>query len=448
MGSTVESYQPPCNQFRFPTTSLLVLPFVAVILASQTVSSAHATANCFSGTIEQAADLILGSKDGGAEKYMLGIDKLLEPVTIRFFLDGHVCGINQYLNIRFEGSNKPEGELNIKFLAAPKLSADTSEENLEKMKYISRLFRQGPSGNARKELTADLILWDGSVSDTSGKKYDFYVKRPRDGADVAAASRTNDNSLSCGDGGCDPLTFYVGIKKGSVQQFLKDITQFSVSKVGKAEPTKETVFKDDAFERCGDVVLENGDSCYMGTTWPFEENSVVTALNKKSYVRGAARSRGDAGTYTDQFFLRSNYLLSEDHRLNVAVAAPLFQTALTKYFDGAGLAISDPISRENSLFWEFKGRRVQFEKNAQPSPSDKSEWWNFRLQVGVTEGNPGVFIFILAMPKTRVTSWALDTVPNDEKFTTELDDDQRFLDLQGRLEVAITKYVAADKASP
>jgi hypothetical protein len=51
----------------------------------------------------------------------------------------------------------------------------------------------------------------------------------------------------------------------------------------------------------------------------------------------------------------------------------------------------------------------------------------------------------MTLPETRIASWALDTIPNDEKFTTELDNDQRFLDLQGRLEVALTKYVAAAK---
>jgi hypothetical protein len=52
------------------------------------------------------------------------------------------------------------------------------------------------------------------------------------------------------------------------------------------------------------------------------------------------------------------------------------------------------------------------------------------------------------MPETRVFSWALDSVPNDEKFTTELTNDPRFADLQGRLIVALTRYIPAKKEMP
>jgi hypothetical protein len=441
MASSAQSDQSPYKPFWVPKTRLFCRPssaFVVFVLASQMASSAHASADCFSEkTNEQAYDLLSDSKDGNAGQYMLGMDRLLEPVTVRFFSDGRVCGANPYLDIRFEGSNKTEGDLDIKFLAAPVPPADTPKESQEQTKYIFALFRDSPSGNARKELTTDLILWSGSVTDNSGKKHDFYIKRPRPGAHIAVANNTANRGYSCGESGCDPLTFYVSIKAGSVQQFLEDVKRLPVAKVKKVELSKD--------ETCPYVESREGDVCYTGTTWPFEEHSVVSQLSKKSYVRNASRSGGEAGSDTDNFFLKSDYLLSQDHRLNVPVAAALFQTAITEYFNGTGLPVSDPIARNNSLFWEFKGRRFQFEKNPHPSPSDKSEWWKFRLQVGVTEGDPGIFIFIMTLPETRIASWALDTIPNDEKFTTELDNDQRFLDLQGRLEVALTKYVAAAK---
>ena len=54
----------------------------------------------------------------------------------------------------------------------------------------------------------------------------------------------------------------------------------------------------------------------------------------------------------------------------------------------------------------------------------------------------------MSLPKTRIAYWALEAVPNDDKFTVELDNDDRFLDLQGRLKVAITKFIPAKMEMP
>jgi hypothetical protein len=183
-------------------------------------------------------------------------------------------------------------------------------------------------------------------------------------------------------------------------------------------------------------------------TWPFEEGTVVNTLKLKSYVRAARRFGGDAGTDTDTLVIKSDTLLSQNLRINIPVAIPIFQDAITKYFDGTGLPVPDVSSRQNSLMWVLKGRRAQFEKTANPSPAERSEWWKVRLQVAITEANAGTYILVVGMPETRTTAWALDSVPTDEKFTTELTNDNRFLDLQGRLIVAMTKFIAAAKVLP
>jgi hypothetical protein len=298
------------------------------------------------------------------------------------------------------------------------------------------LFSRHLSGTLNKQIAGDLIIWDGRVRGSDGKEFEVYFKRTRPTAKQPAAS----SSYACGtDGQCNPLAFSVAIKKGYKETFLREARQLPIGKINEIKPGK------DDYKGCSDnpkvPELAAGEICFEGETWPFEENNVVNALNKKSYVRSARRIGGEAGDDGETHYLQSDLLLSKDLRLNLPVAEPLFNDAIRKYFGESGPSISDSSFMKNSLFWEMKGQRFQFEKKSNPSPSDKSEWWKVRLQVAVTELNGGTYALTIGMPTTRVAFWALSTVPDDEKFTTELDNDDRFLDLQGRLLVAMTKFV-------
>jgi hypothetical protein len=385
-------------------------------------------------------DQSFGEQDGAAE-YMLGIDKLLEPVLVRFFPDGHVCGMNPFLDIRFEGTNPSDGQLQLSFLTPPALAPEernSTDEFVLRKKYIIALFSRKITGEARKQLTTDLFLWDGQAQDEKGRKLDFYLKRTR--PNVPMPNPSNKDAVNyCGDGGCEPFKFVVSIKPQSEAKLLQDIKQMPVDKIER--------FKGDDCPYI-ESQTKKGDACFVGMTWPFEEGTVVNTLKLKSYVRAARRFGGDAGTDTDTLVIKSDTLLSQNLRINIPVAIPIFQDAITKYFDGTGLPVPDVSSRQNSLMWVLKGRRAQFEKTANPSPAERSEWWKVRLQVAITEANAGTYILVVGMPETRTTAWALDSVPTDEKFTTELTNDNRFLDLQGRLIVAMTKFIAAAKVLP
>jgi hypothetical protein len=96
-------------------------------------------------------------------------------------------------------------------------------------------------------------------------------------------------------------------------------------------------------------------------------------------------------------------------------AVAVFGEAISTYFGGTGVTVSGPFARQNSFFWEFKGRRFQFERITTPSAAERTEWWKVRLQVAITEKNGGEYVSIVGLPETRISSWALDTVPNDEK---------------------------------
>jgi hypothetical protein len=415
--------------------------FGTLILLAATalpVPQAAAASRCFA----QPGDAAFSDQNGrikGVSEYLLGIDKLLEPVLVRFFPDGHVCGMNPYLDIRFEGSMPNDGQLQLSFLAAPPLEANernSTDPSVVQKKYIIALFSRGIAGEARRQQTSDLILWDGQAQDSTGRKLDFYLKRAQPTARLPAPSN-NDAVNRCGDGGCDPLKFVVAVKPGTVDTLRTDLKQMPVDKIEQVKG-----------DGCPYVKATKGDICFVGMAWPFEEATVVHALKLKSYVRDARRFGGDAGTDTDSLLIKSDSLLSQNLRINVPVAVPLFQDALRGYFDGSGLSVPDAASRQNSLTWEIKGRRPQFERNAHPSPSEQAEWWKIRLQVAITEGAPGTYVLIVGVPESRTTAWALNSVPTDEKFTTELTNDPRFLDLQGRLIVAITKSVAVAKALP
>ena len=409
---------------------------LATLLASLTAAGGRADGRCFTEDIDRTYDIIRGNGDG--KQYILGFDKLLTSVLIRFFPDGHVCGINEIL--RIEGTNAADGQIQIAILdlktnppdpGATATDGNDQSASWKQQKYIDTLLRSKLSGTARKQLTAELILWEGRLQGNDGKSFDFYLKRTRPNVSKPVPTGGDD----CGDGGCVELSIIVLVKKGAVASFLQDARLLPISKLKATEANE-----------CGDFPdLKSDELCYYAETWPLEESNVVKALQRKAYVSHAKRVGAGAGTDVETFFLESRTLLTSNQRLNIPVAASLFQDALARYFEGTGLFVSDPAARQNSLFWEFKGRRFQFEKKPNPSPAERSEWWKVRLQIAVTEVGAGAYVFLCALPETRIASWALSTVPNDEKFVTELTNDDRFLDLQGRLIVAITKFLPATK---
>lgn len=373
------------------------------------------------------------STEIGSTGYLLGIDRLLEPVAVRFFPDGLVCGQGGSMgNIRIEGSNISEGQLQLRLLEVPPLSAEEKTDNRQQ-EFLRRFFSQNLVGSATRRLTPETIIWEGTVQGASGRQFDFYLKRTRPTVQKAAAATKE----SCGDGGCDPLSFVVKVKKGFEATLLRDAKNMPISKIKPAKVCFEL----------GEP--KNNEMCFEGNAWPFEEPNVVETLKRKPYTIEARRKGGDAGVDAESIFLDSDKLLAKNLRINIPVAVPLFHNAIAQFFSGTELEVREPISRQNSLFWEFKGRRYQFEKKRNPSPAERSEWWKVRLQIAVTEKNAGEYVLLIVLPETRITSWAASTVPNDEKFSQgELTNDERFIDLQGRLITALTKELPASKALP
>jgi hypothetical protein len=339
------------------------------------------------------------------------------------------------LPIRFEGTNFADGKIRLTFLAPPRPDDDeevdtkddeSRDREIKRLRrYVRSLFNAKLSGVAEKKQTGQLIIWNGSVKGTDSREFEFHFKR----TPPAAVTQHNLGT----EAGTVALEFSALIKRGSEDTLRRDAKNLPISSIKPSSPC--LMFS---------LPIKRDQTCFGGPTWPNEEDNVVNALRKKSYVIGAERVGGGAGTDTETLFLETNLLLSRNLRLNVPVAVPLLQQAISDYFTGTGLPVPEPSSRQNSLFWELKGQRFQFLRITNPSPSDKSEWWMVRLQVAVTDGN----VLVISLPETRVFSWSLNTVPNDEKFTTELTNDGRFLDLQGRLIVSLTKSIPVTKNSP
>jgi hypothetical protein len=428
-----------------------------MLLLCTLFSSARANDECFKGSSDDWDKVILGPEGTNLSKeYLLGIDALLVTINVRFFPDGKVCGMGYFQDvaIRFEGDNYSKKQLRFSFLPIPpapeKAAPDKDRENSDDQhakhgrhleEYAQALFAQRLSGTAVKGIKNGLIIWDGKVRGSDGRDIEVYFKRTGPTARKPAAS----NDAACGtDGQCDPLSFSVVVKKGYKNTFLNEAKRLPISTIFEHElnkPSDLPSYQGPGYCPDNDVVVGPGETCFEGEAWPFEENNVVSTLNKRSYIHRAQRAGGGAGDDGETNYLESDLLLSRNLRLNLAVAEPLFNDAIKKYFGDTGPVISDLIYMKNSLFWELKGPRFKFEKKSNPSPSDESEWWKVRLQVAVTELNGGTYALTVGMPTTRITFWALSTVPDDAKFTTELDDDERFLDLQGRLMVALTKFV-------
>jgi hypothetical protein len=421
------------------------LSSLAAALAAFGGSNARADNECF--TAAMSIDDSRGKiADGDKEvpQYLLGLDRLLVPVAVQFFPDGRVCGVTAFPPIRFQGRTVSDGQINLTFLPSPPEDSAQSappdpanaspadKQERRQKEFMARLFRAPLTGTATRQQTDDLILWDGRLKGADGTGYDFYLKRTR----PTARKPPPGTKDMCGDGGCDPLTLNVVVKKGSEAQLLKDAKNMAISKIVPV-PDCETRSE-----------LKKDEVCFLATAWPFEESNVVKAFKLKAYVRHAQRTGGASGVDTENMYLQSDKLLSANRSLNQSVVIPLFQDAIARHFEGTGLVVPDPAPRKNSLFWDLKGQRYQFEKKANPSPSDKSEWWKVRLQIAVTEGNSGTYLLLISLPETRVVAWGLSSVPNDEKFTTEVTNDDRFVDLQARLMTAITKFVPATKEAP
>src|SRR5262245_22130257 len=82
---------------------------VATLLACLTAAGARADGRCFTGDLDQTYSFIRGNGDG--KEYMLGVDKLLTSVLMRFFPDGHVCGIGYGDSVRIEGANFADSQI-------------------------------------------------------------------------------------------------------------------------------------------------------------------------------------------------------------------------------------------------------------------------------------------------------------------------------------------------
>jgi hypothetical protein len=421
------------------------LSALVLLLTAFAGSSARADNECFTVNMS-IADSSGKIADGDKElpRYLFGLDRLLLPVEVRFFPDGRVCGVNAFPPIRFQGRTVSDGQMSLIFLPSPpedpaqstppdpanESPADRQERRQKE--FLARLFHVPLSASATKQQADDLVIWDGRLQGADGTGYDFYLKRTRPTAKKPPPG-TKD---FCGDGGCDPLTLNVVVKKGSEAQLLKDAKNMAISKIVPAQDCSET------------HALKKDEVCFRATAWPLEESNVVKAFKMKAYVRHAQRTGGGSGVDTENMYLQSDKLLSSNRNLNLSVVVPLFQDAIARHFEGTGLTVSEAAPRRNSLFWDLKGQRYQFEKKSNPSPADKSEWWKVRLQIAVTEGNSGTYLLMISLPETRIFSWGLSSVPNDEKFTTEVTNDDRFVDLQSRLMTAITKFIPATKEAP
>jgi hypothetical protein len=398
--------------------------------------TARAHSGCFIATLEEYDRKFPGSNIthvpydvAQASTYLLGLDTLLAPVQVLFFKDGHVCGYN-LLALQFEGDNIADGQLQVHFMDSPYEAQKHSRRSIARTSFIRLGDIRLTSVRLTKHLTDDIIFWEGSVKSSNGIGREVYLKRTRKGAKPPP-----DSSKDCGDDDlCQALSFKVTIKPGSESTLLADAKQLPITSIVPCD--------------IRGIPSESDESCFAGETWPLEESSVVNALRLKSYVLQSKRLEEGHGADSESFFLESDKILADNSGLNIPVAVSIFQDAVSRYFKDTNVFVSEAAYRQNSLFWQLKGRRSQFEKNPHPSPSERSEWWKVRLQVAVTGKGGGKYVLFVGLPETRVFDWALDSVPNDEKFTTELTNDLRFEDLRGRLIVALTKFIPGWRDMP
>lgn len=265
----------------------------------------------------------------GVATYMLGIDKLLAPIALRFMSDGKICAVNPNIGIRIEGTNPQEGKLHVHFLNVLDQQQDQSDSPAQKSESedadsdekvmenpdrttASKLFARGLLGSATKRTTSDVIIWEGKATGKDGSTFDFYIKRTKDSAEVPGPA----SQEYCGDGGCDALRFYVLVRRAAKDQFLRDAKKLPVSRI-------------DGTDNCKWIGKPDRSSiCYEGTAWPFEEGNVVGTLARRKYVIRARRGGGDAGMDTESLFLESDRLISKNLRLKLPVALPLFHQAI------------------------------------------------------------------------------------------------------------------------
>lgn len=403
--------------------------FVAISFGS--AQDADAKEKCFSNGARQP--------NGGAgdSTYMLGIGADLVAISLTFFPDGRVCGYGEYIPlIRIEGRNISDGKIEVNFLPDPKQNppqkkGNKKDDDIEVEAYpdLGKVVSSRATGTAIKSVVRNVVIWEGTLAIANGESVSFYLKRTR--TEAHAPPEVTNGAECAGDGGCAPLTVLTEIKRGSSLTFRNDVKSLPVTKIDRD---------------CGEEPSK-GRECFTVHTWPFEEDNVIKALRRRPYVLSARRDHNGAGVDLDTVQLDSDELISVGKRLNIQSAIDIFGNAIVQYFQGTGVSVSDPIYRQNSLIWQLKGRRFQFEKTNNPSPAEKSEWWKVRLQIAVT-ADQGHFLLIIGLPETRTVSWSMESVPNDEKFTTEETNDERFTDLQGKLIVALTKTVAITKEMP
>jgi hypothetical protein len=361
-------------------------------------------------------------------QYLLGIDQFLVPASVWFLPSGEICGIAETapVTLRFVGVKLPNRKMSWTFLSPPtgsweaaKYSDNSADKELKRIAQHARsIFDKKISGIAEKKQSDQLIIWNGSVIGSDSKRYEFYLKR------TPPAAVTQHNK---GEAGLAALVVPVLIKRKFESALRSDAQNLPISDIRPS--TSCALFPN--------PVWRPTEMCVEAVAWPYEEDKLVKALKKKNYVRHVARTSNGEGVDTETVYLETDLLLTKNRRLNLPIAIPFFRQAINEHFAGTGVAVSEASYKQNSLFWELKGRRSQFLKISDPSPSDKSEWWQVRLQIAVTDTN----VLVVGLPKTRVFAWGLDTVPNDEKFSEELSNDPRFVDLQGRLIVSITKSI-------
>ena len=295
----------------------------------------------------------------------------------------------------------------------------------------------------------------------------------------------------CGDGGCEPEGIGVLVKKTEVEEFLDRLNKsglpYTRAELGKDNEDllycdvnesynliskrladeigvedEEELYSNPELVPMGASHFSSGDSlaqseiqedsdrpaarlenefvCIHVYAVPLREPYVTMALREFPEVYVARRFGGGAGADAISFFLETQTLLSDTNSLNFKNAVEAFGSAMVNYFPNSpNYEISEPVFRNNSLFWNIKGRRTALEKRNNFSDAEAAEWWKVRVQLLIAQKNFGDYILLLGLPETRTINWGLSSFPVDEKFTKELTNDQRFLDFRNRLIGALTK---------
>ncbi|MCW2307948.1 hypothetical protein [Rhodobium gokarnense] len=425
--------------------------------------------------------------------YRASIGSIFKPIYLIFYDNKLVCGGDPYGRLRIEGHNYEQGKIDIAVLE--KIGGNDYFEENEKRKVIYR-------GALTKRITKELIIWEGYVRTPDGsEQQSAYIKRNREFRNIFAnkfesppfgvwdkeliaqvensdledgyiySSKELHGAYYCGDGGCEAEGIGVIVRKDEIDHFLARLKKSGLQYLSVKFSTDDdrlfcyiSSYGSQIYERIAKTLgiedeqdfydetnpeaakaaksLKDEFICIHVNAVPLHEPHVTMSLRKFPEVYAARRLGGGAGADAISFFVNGQTFLRDSNSLNFGRAIEVFGSALGTYYpSSSNYDISDPFVRNNSIFWNVKGRRVALEKRRNFSVAEAAEWWKLRIQLFIAQKNFQEYVLVLNLPETRVTNWGFDSFPVDEKFEKELTNDPRFLDFRDRLIGVLTKEI-------